>query len=113
MKQTDPHFKMRIPPDLKARIEASAKANSRTMSAEILFRVAESYDREEWRETAQRMRDERMKNGPPPPPKTQEQVAEDVTHAMRRLERNLNKLIEQFGVEVAASGASKLDDAGG
>ncbi|WDR00889.1 Arc family DNA-binding protein [Devosia sp. J2-20] len=41
-KQSDPQFKLRLPPDLKARIEASAIFNGRSVSGEIL-QVLEQY----------------------------------------------------------------------
>ena len=43
MKQTDPHFKIRLPPDLKARIEESAKTSQRSMTAEIVARLEDSF----------------------------------------------------------------------
>lgn len=39
MKQTDPQYKLRIPPDLKEQIENAAKANNRSMNAEIVARL--------------------------------------------------------------------------
>lgn len=44
MKQTDPQMKLRFPPELKAQIEASAKENNRSMNAEIVARLQESFD---------------------------------------------------------------------
>ena|SRR5215207_8393914 len=35
-KQTDPQYKLRIPADLKARIERAAESSKRSMNAEIL-----------------------------------------------------------------------------
>jgi len=43
MKQTDPQMKLRFPPELKAQIEASAKENNRSMNAEIVARLQESF----------------------------------------------------------------------
>lgn len=43
MKQTDPQFKLRIPPELKQLIEDAAKANNRSMSAEIAMRLEHSF----------------------------------------------------------------------
>ncbi len=42
-KQSDPQFKLRIPADLKARIEKKAFVNNRTLSAEILNTLDERY----------------------------------------------------------------------
>lgn len=36
MSREDLHFRLRLPPDLKAHIETSAKANGRSMTAEIV-----------------------------------------------------------------------------
>lgn len=38
-KQTDPQFKLRLPPDVRAEIEAAAARNMRSLSAEILARI--------------------------------------------------------------------------
>lgn len=46
MKRTDPQFKLRIPEDLKAKVEESAKANHRSLNAEIVARLESSFDRE-------------------------------------------------------------------
>lgn len=43
MKQTDPQMKLRFPPELKTQIEASAKENNRSMNAEIVARLQESF----------------------------------------------------------------------
>ena len=44
MKQTDPQFKLRIPPELKAKLDAAANANQRSISAEIVQRLSESFE---------------------------------------------------------------------
>lgn len=44
MKQTDPQMKIRLPVDLKQKIEESAKANNRTMTADIVARLQASFD---------------------------------------------------------------------
>lgn len=41
-KQTDPQFKLRLPPDIKEALEEAARRNNRSMSAEIVARLAES-----------------------------------------------------------------------
>lgn len=38
-KQTDPQFKLRLTPELRDEIEAAAKANNRSMNAEIISRL--------------------------------------------------------------------------
>lgn len=43
MKQTDPQFKLRFPPALKTKIEAAADENGRSMNAEIVSRLQESF----------------------------------------------------------------------
>lgn len=43
-KQTDPQFKLRLTPDLKADIESAAVQNNRSMNAEILDRLQRSFD---------------------------------------------------------------------
>lgn len=42
-KQTDPQFKLRLTPELKGLIEDSAKSNNRSLNAEILARLADSF----------------------------------------------------------------------
>lgn len=44
MKQDDPQFKLRLKPELKAKLEESAQANTRTLGAEIVARLEASYD---------------------------------------------------------------------
>lgn len=41
--RTDPQYKLRLPADLKARIEAEAEANNRSMNAEIVNRLENSF----------------------------------------------------------------------
>lgn len=41
MKSEDPHFRLRVPGELKARVETAAKANNRSMNAEIVARLEE------------------------------------------------------------------------
>ena len=51
MARDDPHFRLRIPEDLKALIEQSAAKNNRSMTAEIVSRLERSFDIEpEWEE---------------------------------------------------------------
>ena len=47
MKQTDPHFKMRLSPELKEQISVAAKAAGRSMNAEIVQRLDESFQKTE------------------------------------------------------------------
>ena len=44
MKQTDPQFKLRFPPELKQRLDEAAAANQRTISAEIIHRLERSFE---------------------------------------------------------------------
>jgi len=48
-KQTDPQFKLRLSPDMKDALEEAALRNNRSVSAEILARLSESfaYDRKD------------------------------------------------------------------
>ena len=46
-KQTDPQFKLRMTPEIKDAIEAAAKANNRSMNAEILSRLEDSFKKSE------------------------------------------------------------------
>lgn len=41
-KQSDPQFKLRLPPDIKEALEAAAQRNNRSVSAEILARLADT-----------------------------------------------------------------------
>lgn len=43
MKQTDPQFKLRLPQDLKSRLESAASDNRRSVTAEIVARLEESF----------------------------------------------------------------------
>lgn len=40
----EPPYGLRMPPDLKARVKAAAEANNRSMNAEIVARLEESFD---------------------------------------------------------------------
>ena len=44
MTRTDPQMKLRIPADLKDRVEQAAQASGRSMNAEILQRLSESFE---------------------------------------------------------------------
>lgn len=44
MARIDPQFKIRIPEHVKARIEAAARANRRSVTAEIEHRLTGSFD---------------------------------------------------------------------
>lgn len=44
MKQTDPQMKIRLPEALKEQIESVAKANNRSMNAEIVARLSRSFE---------------------------------------------------------------------
>lgn len=41
--QTDPQYKLRIPPELKKQLEDSAKDSNRSMNAEIVLRLQQSF----------------------------------------------------------------------
>lgn len=43
MKQTDPQFKLRIPAELKSALEAAATTNKRSITAEVVARLEESF----------------------------------------------------------------------
>jgi len=45
MKQDDPQFKLRLPPELKRQLEEAAKTNTRTLGAEIVARLQASFDK--------------------------------------------------------------------
>lgn len=42
-KQTDPQFKLRMPPELKEAIDVAAERNNRSMNAEMLARLSDSF----------------------------------------------------------------------
>lgn len=42
-KQTDPQFKLRLTPEVKAKIERAANESGRSMNAKILRRLEESF----------------------------------------------------------------------
>ena len=43
-KQTDPQFKLRMTPEIKEAVEKAAIKNNRSMNAEILARLEQSFD---------------------------------------------------------------------
>ncbi|MGR9215070.1 Arc family DNA-binding protein (plasmid) [Rhizobium leguminosarum] len=45
MSRGDPHFRLRIPEDLKREIETAARANSRTITSEVVYRLEQSFGR--------------------------------------------------------------------
>ena len=47
MARTDPQFNVRMPADLKEKIEEAAKKNGRSMNAEIVYRLQRSLDEEQ------------------------------------------------------------------
>ncbi|MDX0057924.1 Arc family DNA-binding protein [Sinorhizobium meliloti] len=47
MARQDPHFRLRIPEDLKSRIEDAATRNRRTMTSEIIARLESTFSRED------------------------------------------------------------------
>lgn len=44
MSRDDPQMKIRLPAELKAGVETAAKANNRTMNAEIVARLQQSFE---------------------------------------------------------------------
>lgn len=42
--QTDPQYKLRMPPELRDKLKDAAKENHRTMNAEIVARLQESFE---------------------------------------------------------------------
>jgi hypothetical protein len=46
-KQTTPHLRIRIEPELLARLEKSRAANSRTLTGEIVHRIEQTYRKED------------------------------------------------------------------
>lgn len=46
MARTDPQFNVRMPVDLKEKIEVAAKKNGRSMNAEIVYRLQKSIEEE-------------------------------------------------------------------
>lgn len=54
MAREDPHFRLRIPEDLKNRVEASAYENRRSITAEIIARVQRTFIEDEKAKKAER-----------------------------------------------------------
>lgn len=46
MSRTDPQFKLRMPPALRARVEQAAKASLRSLNAELVLRIQQSFEGE-------------------------------------------------------------------
>ncbi|ROR21728.1 Arc-like DNA binding dprotein [Comamonas sp. BIGb0124] len=59
MKQTDPQYKLRFPPELKEWVEAAASESGRSMNAEIVRRLQDSFKTQP-RAGRSRMRGERL-----------------------------------------------------
>lgn len=59
MSRTDPQFKLRVPPELRAKIEQSAFASRRSMNAEVVIRLEASYAQENAAKEGTHDRDER------------------------------------------------------
>ncbi|NID14380.1 Arc family DNA-binding protein [Luteibacter yeojuensis] len=57
MKRTDPQFKIRLPEDLKDRLEALAAKEQRSVSAEIVARLQRTLDEDDARAGAPRPED--------------------------------------------------------
>ena len=47
MARTDPQFNVRMPADLKEKIEEAAKKNGRSMNAEIVYRLQRSIEEDQ------------------------------------------------------------------
>lgn len=47
MSRTDPQFNLRIPAELKAKVEEAAKLNKRSATAEIIARIEETFVRDD------------------------------------------------------------------
>lgn len=60
-KQTDPQYKMRLPPELKERIAESAKAHNRSMNADIVARLEKSFEEEKFFNIPEALRDAMLK----------------------------------------------------
>ncbi|MBZ9665228.1 Arc family DNA-binding protein [Pseudomonas sp. LMG 31766] len=59
MSRTDPQFKLRVPPELRATIEQSASASRRLMNAEVVIRLEASYAQDNAAKEGTHDRDER------------------------------------------------------
>ena len=58
MARDDLHFRLRIPESLKERIEKSASANNRSITAEIVSRLELSFDQaDEWENALENIND--------------------------------------------------------
>lgn len=55
-----PPYGLRMPDDLKARIQAAAEANNRSMNAEIVARLQDSFDNNHVRQIVDETFNERM-----------------------------------------------------
>lgn len=56
MSREDPQTKLRLPPELKARIEQSAKEHNRSMNADMVARLEKSFEDSGDSDAAQNMR---------------------------------------------------------
>ena len=57
MSREDPQLKLRLPPDLKSRVEDAAKANNRSMNAEIVSRLEQTFGQQFVLRTSEEIRD--------------------------------------------------------
>ncbi|NBJ13340.1 Arc family DNA-binding protein [Microvirga arsenatis] len=60
MSREDPHFRLRFPEELRAKVEKAAEANRRSMTAEILARLERSFDKEQRFDILSRMSKEAL-----------------------------------------------------
>lgn len=60
MKADHPQFKIRLPPSLKAALEAAAESNDQTLTAEIVARLADSFVHKSAGDQLEKARDEAL-----------------------------------------------------
>lgn len=98
--QTDPQYKLRMPPELRDKLKAAAEDNHRSMNAEIIARLQESFGEASGEETDEEraLRQARQQY---------ERAQSELHHAMMTYQQRLQRMEEQQRMR---SRAKKLSD---
>lgn len=83
-------FGLRMPPDLRERLEQSAAANGRSLNAEIVHRLRLTFEPEDGDDTLSR-----LPTGPADGLPPWEELRSDV----KRMQKDLMRVIQKFGLD--------------
>ena len=96
-KQTDPQFKLRMPQSLKDSLDQAVMASGRTLNAEILWRLQQTFEIEERNEVArQHWRNAKDTTGSPP---SDNPVMEELSRVLAEEQtKTLFAVMTRFGI---------------